>query len=205
MIEDNKRFWNRTAGIYTRFIYGKKKAREAYEEMTKQICSALNLKMDVLEIACGPGILSYKIIKHCRSLEATDFSKAMIEEAKKENISSKLHFSVQDATSLPYAKQSFDAVVMANALHIMPEPALALENIKKVLKDDGIFICPTFCHDSLKKGFIERMMEFVGFKTYNRWTFEEFLDFLKQNQFDIIKSHKIYGHNFPIAFVIAKK
>ena len=46
----------------------------------------------------------------------------MIAAAKKSVHSARLHFSVQDATKLPYAPESFDAVVIANALHIVPEP-----------------------------------------------------------------------------------
>ena len=42
----------------------------------------------------------------------------MIAEAKKQTGSSRLHFSVQDASRLPYASETFDAVVIANALHI---------------------------------------------------------------------------------------
>ena len=61
----------------------------------------------------------------------------MIEKAKKNYNSTKLHFSVQDARTLPYADQSFDVVIIANALHIMPEPEKALSEIKRVLKDDG--------------------------------------------------------------------
>ena len=36
-----------------------------------------------------------------------------------------LCFSVQDATSLPQAPESFGAVVIANALHILPGPEFA--------------------------------------------------------------------------------
>ena len=43
----------------------------------------------------------------------------MIRQAKKQVYSSRLHFSVQDATKLPYGPESFDAVVISNALHVM--------------------------------------------------------------------------------------
>ena len=46
----------------------------------------------------------------------------MIAQAKLKPRGAGLHFSVQDATSLPYADETFDAVLIANALHIMPRP-----------------------------------------------------------------------------------
>ena len=38
----------------------------------------------------------------------------------------------------------FDAAVISNALHIMPEPEKALAEIRRVLKPGGILIAPTF-------------------------------------------------------------
>ena len=39
----------------------------------------------------------------------------MIAEAKRDNRSAKLHFSVQDMFRLPYADKSFDVVIVSNA------------------------------------------------------------------------------------------
>ncbi|MFR5846164.1 MAG: methyltransferase domain-containing protein [Oscillospiraceae bacterium] len=50
----------------------------------------------------------------------------MIAEAKRDNRSAKLHFSVQDMFRLPYADKSFDVVIVSNALHIVPQPEKAL-------------------------------------------------------------------------------
>ena len=37
-------------------------------------------------------------------------------------------------------------VIVSNALHIIPQPEKALQEIKRVLKDDGVLIAPTFTH-----------------------------------------------------------
>ncbi|MDO4554515.1 MAG: class I SAM-dependent methyltransferase [Lachnospiraceae bacterium] len=203
--QDNKEFWNKTAKVYKKSTYGRKKEQQAYDKMTKKICEYINRDMNVLELACGPGMISFTIARQCRHLEATDFSENMIKEAKHKNTSRRVYFSVQDATKLPYASNTFDAVVMANALHIMPNPELALENIRKVLKEDGFFICPTFTREKRKFVWKEKLMELIGFKTYSRWDTAEFLDFIAENGFQIIDSCKIVGHNFPITFVAAKQ
>lgn len=117
-------------------------------------------------------------------LEATDFSEEMIRQAKTKMHSSRLHFSVQDATRLPYALETFDAVVISNALHIMPDPEKALSEIRRVLKPDGILIAPTFtAADRLLGRFKIRMMELSGFKVFHKWTPEEYIKFLENHGF----------------------
>ena len=54
---------------------------------------------------------------------------------------------IQDATKLTYESENFDVVVIANALHIMPNPDLALWEIHRVLKKDGILFAPTFVYE----------------------------------------------------------
>ena len=49
-----------------------------------------------------------------------------------------------DATALSYADDSFDAVLIANALHVMPEPEKALREIDRALRLGGILIAPVF-------------------------------------------------------------
>ena len=47
---------------------------------------------------------------------------------------------------LPYAEESFEVVIVSNALHIVPQPEKALAEIRRVLKNDGVLIAPTFTH-----------------------------------------------------------
>ena len=69
----------------------------------------------------------------------------MIRQAKKQVHSSRLHFSVRDATKLPYGPESFDAVVISNALHVMPHPEKALAEAWRVLKPGGMAVRPHLC------------------------------------------------------------
>ena len=140
-MDDNKKFWDKWAGRYDRTMNG---SREIYDKIADQAGNRLNRNMTVLELACGTGILSEKIAGFVKQLEATDFSKEMIRQAKMKNHSSRIRFSTQNALNLPYAPGSFDAVVISNALHIMPEPEKVLQNIHRVLKEDGFLIAPTF-------------------------------------------------------------
>ena len=100
----------------------------------------------VLELAAGTGLIAKNIVNAAAHIEAADASVEMIAEAKRNNQSAKLHFSVQDMFRLPYADKSFDVVIVSNALHIVPRPEKALAEIHRVLRDDGVLIAPTFTH-----------------------------------------------------------
>lgn len=204
MKKDNKAFWQRFAGIYGPVM--ERSSRKLYDEICNKICPELNKNMSVLELACGTGQLSYSLSGQVKLWMATDFSEAMIAEAKKKNRSSRLLFSVQDATALPYAPNRFDAVVISNALHIMPYPERAMKEIRRVLKPDGLLFAPTFVHGE-NAGFRLRvkLMELVGFHTYHKWSEEEFVSFISDSGFSI-ESHVILGNSLaPLCYVAAKK
>ena len=141
-MRERKDFWDRNAGLYDRFM---RKDGAAYERMYEMIRPVVKAKT-VLELATGTGLIAKHIVNAAAHIEATDASTEMIAEAKRDNCSVKLHFSVQDMFRLPYADKSFDVVIVSNALHIVPQPEKALAEIKRVLTDDGILIAPTFTH-----------------------------------------------------------
>lgn len=74
----------------------------------------------------------------------------MIETAKKKIAPSNVKFSIEDAAALSFANASFDAVIISNALHIMPDPEAALVSIRRVLQSGGLLIAPIFAHGHLK-------------------------------------------------------
>ena len=141
-MQEHKNFWDKNAGRYDRFM---RKDRAAYDEMYELIRPVVRHKT-VLELATGTGLIAKHIVNAAAHIEATDASAEMIAEAKRDNRSAKLHFSVQDMFCLPYADKSFDVVIVSNALHIVPQPEKALAEIHRVLKDDGVLIAPTFTH-----------------------------------------------------------
>ena len=198
---DNKEFCNRWAKRYDTAMSN---GRKTYENLIGRMKKVLTRNMTVLELACGTGLLSVRLAGSVKMLEATDFSEEMIRQAKTKMHSSRLHFSVQDATRLPYALETFDAVVISNALHIMPDPEKALSEIRRVLKPDGILIAPTFtAADRLLGRFKIRMMELSGFKVFHKWTPEEYIKFLENHGFTVTDS-EIYGGGLTLTYAEAK-
>ena len=193
----HKSFWDRNAGRYDRFM---RKDRAAYDEMYELIRPEVKAKT-VLELATGTGLIAKNIVNAAAHIEATDASAEMIAEAKRDNRSAKLHFSVQDMFCLPYADGSYDAVIVSNALHIVPQPEKALAEIRRVLKDDGVLIAPTFTHaeNSLRGRIKAYFMRLAGFPLHSRWTSEEYLSFLRQNGWRVRKS-VVLKASFPLTY-----
>ena len=196
-MKERKTFWDRNAGRYDRFM---RKDRAAYDEMYELIRPIVRHKT-VLELATGTGLIAKHIVNAAAHIEATDASAEMIAEAKRDNHSTKLHFSVQDMFRLPYAEESFDVVIVSNALHIVPQPEKALAEIHRVLKDDGVLIAPTFTHaENSIFGMIRAFfMKLAGFPLHSKWTSEEYLRFLRQNSWTVRKS-AVLKASFPLTY-----
>ena len=197
-MQEHKDFWDKNAGRYDRFM---RKDQTAYEEMYALIWPVVKAKT-VLELATGTGLIAKHIVNAAAHIEATDASAEMIAEAKRDSRSAKLHFSVQDMFRLPYADKSFDVVIVTNALHIVPQPEKALAEIRRVLKDDGVLIAPTFTHaeNSLRGRIKVHFMKLAGFPLHSRWTSEEYLSFLRQNGWRVRKS-AVLEASFPLTYV----
>ena len=193
----HKNFWDKNAGRYDRFM---RKDAAAYERLYELLCPVVRHKT-VLELATGTGLIAKNIVNAAAHIEATDASPEMIIEAKRDNQSAKLHFSVQDMFHLPYADKSFDVAIVSNALHIVPQPEKALVEIRRVLKDDGVLIAPTFTHaeNSFSGKVRAFFMKLAGFPLYSRWTSEEYLAFLRQNGWTVQKS-TVLRASFPLAY-----
>ena len=196
-MQEHKDFWDRNANRYDRFM---RKDHKAYKQMYSLIYPVVRHKQ-VLELATGTGLIAKNIVNAAAHIEATDASGEMIAEAKRDSRSAKLYFSVQDMFCLPYADRSFDVVIVSNALHIVPEPERALAEIRRVLKDDGILIAPTFTHaENSFPGKVKAFfMKLAGFPLHSKWTSEEYLEFLRENGWTVRKS-AVLKASFPLAY-----
>ena len=196
-MRNRQNFWDKNAGRYDRFI---RKDAAAYEQLYELLRPVVRQK-NVLELATGTGLIAKNIVNSAAHIEATDASPEMLAEAKQGNCSAKLHFSVQDMFHLPYADKSFDVVIVANALHIVPEPEKALPEIRRVLKDDGVLAAPTFTHaDNAFFGRVKAFfMKLAGFPLHSKWTSAEYLAFLRESGWTVRKS-TVLRASFPLTY-----
>ena len=182
--------WNFFAPIYERAM---KSQKSIYDYIYKEISAAASAK-NVLELATGPGMIAKHIAPSAKSVTATDFAPKMIEAAKKGSVPENVSFEVADATNLRYQNDSFDLVVIANALHIIPEPEKALAEIDRVLKSNGTLIAPNFIErEKGKKNLWQKILSLVGIKFVHEWTKEEYTTFLSDHGWQVTKSHVCKG------------
>ena len=196
-MRNSQNFWDKNAGRYDHFM---RKDAAAYEQLYELLRPVVRQKT-VLELPTGTGLIAKHIVCSAEHIEATDASQKMIEQAKQGVKSAKLYFSVQDMFHLPYADQSFDVVIVVNALHIVPELEKALSEIRRVLKDDGVLVAPTFTHaDNAFFGKVKAFfMRLAGFPLHSKWTSHEYLAFLRENGWTVQKS-TVLKASFPLTY-----
>lgn len=201
----NKKFWDRYAKFYDaevlRFSSG------AYQEMYRSMGKILTKEMRVLEIATGTGLIAANIAQYVHAVEATDFSPKMIETARKKAVPENVHFSVEDGENLSFGAHTFDAVIISNALHIMPNPAAVLGSIHRVLKPEGLLIAPTFSHGHLREAtwnLNKLILKIVGFETYSKWKPEEFVRMIGENGFRVF-NWRVLKAAFPLVYLEAMR
>ena len=196
-MRNSQNFWDKNAGRYDRFM---RKDAAAYERLYELLRPVVRQKT-VLELATGTGLIAKHIVRYADHIEATDASQEMLEQAKQGVKSTKLYFSVQDMFHLPYADRSFDVIIVSNALHIVPEPEKALSEIRRVLKDDGVLVAPTFTHaeNSFSGKIRAFFMKLAGFPLHSKWTSNEYLAFLREKGWTVRES-TVLKASFPLAY-----
>ena len=100
-------------------------------------CKKLDSK-NVLEIGCTYGRDAKIYSTFCKTYVGIDLSDKGIEAAKNLGIKN-CSFVCGDAHALPFSESRFDVVIVSSLLHHLDIP-LALKEIRRVLKQDGILI-----------------------------------------------------------------
>lgn len=136
-------FWDLVSKYYTFFekLYNGRVNREMCKKVAERIAS----DDEVLECACGTGMVSVHIAAICKSLIATDFSDGMLVQthkrcAKLDNVK----VEKGNILHLNYADETFDKVIAANVIHLLEYPEIALGELLRVCKKGGEVIIPTY-------------------------------------------------------------
>ncbi len=199
---DRKAFWNAIAKIYSPLQQHSNS--DMYQQVIELCSKYISKDSRVLELACGTGQLTFSLWQEAAHWEATDYSEQMIRELSKQ-CPEGLNYSVEDATNLPYENNSFQVVLIANALHIIPDHELALREIHRVLSSGGILLAPTFVFEGHINKKRLKMMELVGFPSCHEWTLDELLNLIEENHFKVVEQSLIECSPVSEAFIAAVK
>lgn len=112
------------------------------EESLRALAKAVevNAEDEVLDLACGPGIVSCALAKVAKRVVGTDVVPAMLEEAARRQQREGLHnveWRIGDATRLPERDQTFSLVVTRYSFHHLLHPADALKEMARVCRPGG--------------------------------------------------------------------
>jgi ubiquinone/menaquinone biosynthesis C-methylase UbiE len=95
----------------------------------------------VLDIACGPGVVTSALAEHAREVVALDLTPQMLEKARERCSKAgrtNVMFKEGSATALPFADACFDAVITRLSFHHFLEPSVVLTEMLRVLRPRGI-------------------------------------------------------------------
>ncbi|MGA2231232.1 MAG: methyltransferase domain-containing protein [Tepidisphaeraceae bacterium] len=102
--------------------------------------AGVNSEDRVLDVACGPGLVSCAVASIARQVTGIDITPAMIEQARqlqsKRGLSN-LSWQVGDATALPFADAAFSLVLTRYSLHHVLEPAQVVREMARVCAPGG--------------------------------------------------------------------
>ncbi|MFA6098456.1 MAG: class I SAM-dependent methyltransferase [Patescibacteria group bacterium] len=98
----------------------------------------------ILELGCGTRADSMEIAKSGKVSIATDISIQALRNARdlagKYGVLNRMKFILAEAEKLPFADNSFDGAMMAASFHHLENPAIGLQEMKRVVKNNGYII-----------------------------------------------------------------
>lgn len=199
-------FWNRHAKRYAEKPIDDEKTYQHKLEITRQYFTPTS---SVLEIGCGTGSTALLHAPFVKSIYATDYSEKMIEIAQEKLNSSDIKnvdFRCTSAEELSTLKESFDAILALNVLHLIKDIKGSLDIIYKLLKPSGFFVSSTVCVGDFMKimKFIGPLGSKIGLIPYiNVTTRSEFEKLLLDTGFKVEYSYQ--PHSNKSLFIVAKK
>lgn len=198
-------FWDRAAAVYDIFVNVIN--RKTHQNLKKIVADQIDGEDNVLECACGTGMLSAVMAARCRKLTATDFSAKMLKKAEKNCASfANITFEKADITVLAYPYNTFDKVVAGNVIHLLDNPLKALSELNRVCREGGTLIIPTYMNRDQKgkeSGFASAVGK-AGADFKRQFTVDSYKQFFLDNGYPDV-SITIAEGRIPCAVAIMKK
>ncbi len=97
-------------------------------------------KLRVLDVGCGPGIMTAVLAVYAREVVAFDITPEMIHRARQKCEKAGLanvQFQLGQAERLPFDDASFDVIVTRLTFHHFPDPATVISEMVRVIRPDG--------------------------------------------------------------------
>jgi ubiquinone/menaquinone biosynthesis C-methylase UbiE len=113
-----------------------------------------NENLNVLELGCGTGLFwlanRNNIVKSW-SITLSDYSEGMLETTRNSlyHLNYNFQYEIVNAEDIKYHENTFDVILSNNMLYHIQNRDAAINNIKRILKNDGVFIASTMGKNDL--------------------------------------------------------
>jgi ubiquinone/menaquinone biosynthesis C-methylase UbiE len=117
-----------------------RKSLEEFKALARRAAGQIPTNANVLEVAPGPGYFATELAKlGDYQITGLDISETFVEIARTNAANAGVHvdFRIGNASSMPFADESFDFLVCRAAFKNFSEPARALDEMYRVLKPGG--------------------------------------------------------------------
>ncbi|MBO6940587.1 MAG: class I SAM-dependent methyltransferase [Deltaproteobacteria bacterium] len=201
--------WDRLAGRYDTIV---RLFDTSYGQVRERLERDLPERGRVIEIAAGTGQFTGELARRADYLMATDVSPAMVDRLRRrvleEGIAAGIaavDCAVMSAYAIEAPDGSFDAAFCANALHVMDAPERALAELRRVLRDDGVLIAPTFLHgvDGFRHGLSQTLGLISPFVAHTRFDLVSLTRTIAAAGFKVSYAERMRGL-FPLGYVVAE-
>jgi ubiquinone/menaquinone biosynthesis C-methylase UbiE len=161
-----ERFW-RPAGFFVA-------SSRSFKRFAAQVIEWVDPvhQKQILDLACGPGLFTLPIARQIPGqVTGFDLSFPMLRQAQKrleQGGATQFNLIRGTAFRLPFSDCCFDAILCSGALHLFDRPDSALQEISRVLKPGGKFICQTTLKPEHSVGvasFLDRVIRFGFFQS----------------------------------------
>jgi len=203
-MKNPQKFWDRLANNF-----------DKYETQFLQPPLELALpyiKGIVLDFGCATGTETIKMAGKADKVIGIDISQKMLSLAQNkvaENNIKNVEFLQSTIYDEKLKPNTFDVIVAFNILHLVENPAVVIQQIHKLLKDNGLFISATsFTGEKSFLNFLQRsifkpLSKISLIPKINFFKLEDLLQLLTETNFQLIENKQLDSKSNY--FIIGKK
>jgi len=132
-------FFDEHAEQYCSNYFSKKQAGFAVQTRAAKALELLGtISGRVLDLGCGPGVMSSMVENKGCDVVGVDLSPGMLQLARRH--APKTAFCIGEGRSLPFASQTFDAGIAVGVLEFAEDERLVLRDMARMLRPGGVFV-----------------------------------------------------------------
>ncbi len=194
-------FWDKIAWVYDAFekVYNNKVIKG-----TADICADLVDGSDnVMECACGTGLITTAAAPKAKTYLATDFSPKMLRRAQRKlRECNNVTFAFADITKLAQEDGTYDKVIAGNVIHLLEDPDKALGELLRVAKPGGKVIIPTYInlYDN-RAGFLAGVFNRMGANFKRQFDLNSYKKFFAERGFEDVE-YRVAEGRMPCAVAV---